>query len=206
MADLLYETDLVAGCAAAVAFLVLTFAVGVPFWIGIPLAVLVYLGTRLLLPQPDDSRRALRESARGVSAIAALARQMDAKTNPTARKQIEQIAQLARTDYELIRKDASRREYAQPFLAEYISPIQRVLTPYVRLAAQHVTTANADLAEVERDSLPRIVEELTSLRDDLYRTDLTELRVGKELVNMMSLPIVMNNVTTNPPKNRTGQS
>ena len=93
MADLLYETDLVAGCAAAVAFLVLTFAVGVPFWIGIPLAVLVYLGTRLLLPRPDDSRRALRESARGVSAIAALARQMDAKTNPTARKQIEQIAQ-----------------------------------------------------------------------------------------------------------------
>jgi hypothetical protein len=193
MADLLYETDLVAGFVAGVAFLIVMVVVMVPIWLGLGLAVLVYLGMRLVLPSPDEAARAVREGRQRLGALAALIRQVDPRGRPGARKQLEQIVQLAQTDFDLIRKDPKRRGYAQPFLTDYLTPIQSVVTPYVRLAGQGVAPANDDLAEVERDSLPRIVAELTSLRDDLYRTDLTELRVGKELVDMMSLPIVTKN-------------
>src|SRR5262249_47954589 len=145
MFDLLGETDLVAGLAAAAAFVVLVFALGVVVWVSLPLAVLVYLGARLAIPRPDEAARALPEGATRAARIQRLAGQIDPTTHPEARRQAEEIARLTETALTLIRSSPTRRGYAVPFLTDYLTPIEAVLTPYVQLAGRGVTLADKDL-------------------------------------------------------------
>jgi hypothetical protein len=190
MADWLWNGDLVAGVGAAAVFLVLVIAINLSPIVGAGLALVAYLGIRLVLPRPDDLVPVLRSCQDRVDEIGRLVPRLDPTRRPLGSKNLGEIHQSLIEILSLIRSDRATREYARPFLSDYLTPISAVLVPYVRLAGKDVQLADADLTAAENDTMPRILDELAKLKEDLYRSDVTRLRTGKELVDLMTLPIV----------------
>ena len=190
MFDTFRTGDLVAGFVAAAVFVVLFAILGLTPIASVPLAVVAYLGVRLAIPRPDENVSAIRECQRQVDDITGLIRTFDSGRHGGGSDLLHQIGAALVAILAAIRSDPKKREYASAFLDDYLTPIRAVVNPYVRLASQDVTLANPDLTETENDTFPKIVAELTKLREDLYRSDVTQLRTGKELVDLISLPIV----------------
>jgi hypothetical protein len=126
-----------------------------------------------------------------VAGIGQLSRTLEPVGAASGRAQVRQIYQTLVEILQVIGSDSKKRAYAEPFLNDYLVPIQAVLVPYVRLVTRKVELGTGDLAETEKSTLPRIQSEIDKLKSDLYRSDLTQLRTGKELVDLMSLPIVV---------------
>jgi hypothetical protein len=190
MAEWLGSGDIVAGVGAAVVFLVLVVAINVSPIVGAVLALATYLGIRLVLPRPNELAPVIRNCRDQVDEIGRLVPQLDPTRRPVGSKHLHEIHQSLVEILSLIQSDRTTREYARPFLSDYLTPISAVLVPYVRLAGKDLQLADGDLASAENDTMPRILDELTKLKEDLYRSDVTRLRTGKELVDLMSLPIV----------------
>jgi hypothetical protein len=185
------RNDIVAGASAALLFLALYLLVGITPVVSVALAAVAYVGLRLSLPRPDPLATAVSSCERALGETGRLVQALASAKRPNGKQQVRDIYQVLMDILTVIRTDAAKREYAPAFYGDYILPINAVLTPYVRLTAQNVDSATKDLTDIETETLPRIATELKKLKDDIYLPDVANLRTGKELVDLMSLPLVV---------------
>lgn len=192
----LWKTDAIAGGAATVFFLLGVFVLGLTVPVSLGLSLVAYLGLRLALPKPDP---AVAESA----ALDALIARCQEKVveiqqaagwaeftgKPQVEQQLLRIHRAARRVLDAIEQDPNKREAAEPYLTEYLTPITDVLGQYVRLSGRELSLAAAELAELETRTLPLIERRLTKLHEQIHSADVMALELNTKMLEYTLAPI-----------------
>ncbi|HEY8600475.1 MAG TPA: 5-bromo-4-chloroindolyl phosphate hydrolysis family protein [Thermomicrobiales bacterium] len=194
---LLRNTDVLAGLGAVLLLLLCVFLLQVSLPLSIGLAVAVYVGLRLALPQGNPHEGAERLAAtlarcgERVTAIGQFAGWAGFAGKPEVRDRLLAIARVAKRILTAITQDPNKQGVAQQFLDEYLDPITSVLSNYVRLAGRDLALARDELAALEAETLPLIERRLTTLYEQIHSADLAALELDTKMLEYTLQPISM---------------
>jgi hypothetical protein len=149
--------------AAAGSFLGMIFGLGMPLWLGVPLAALVYGGIRLALPYT------VREGAESVSE-AALLREIDqlcrSVANPRVRGKIAAIRDQAATLRAFLDQHPDKAQAWDGILRECLESTLRITRRYVELSRFFDDPARQTVRQVE-ELLEQVSTTFANLRTRL---------------------------------------
>lgn len=199
----LWKTDLIAGLGATALLLLGVFVLGLGPLLSVGLALLTYLGLRLVLPKPDraDEENAALEATLArcrekVTEIGQFAGWAEFAGKPPVEEQLLRIARVAGRILDAIGQDPNKRQAAEPYLTEYLVPITDVLAQYVRLAGRKLALAQAELTEIETQTLPLIERRLTRLYEQIHSADVASLELNTKMLEYTLQPIDIKSPTT----------
>lgn len=188
MKDAVAGTNLLAGGIAAALLVVLVFALGVPLWLAVVLAVVAFAGIALLgiggrPGRATDERAGLREILRhGANEVAEMRRLAPRVPADATRARVLAICDSADRILGSLEAGAADRLTAQTFLDRYLVPTRGLLTRYVRLAGRGVASAGPALTKIEEHDLPMLDDKLRDLYEGLHRGDVIDLEVASEML------------------------
>jgi hypothetical protein len=198
------QGDLLAGGAAAAAFLLLVFPLGLTPWLAIPPAIATYAVVVLLPPlvRPNglgswhsqwqrwphnDIREATPEERAYVAfeplrANAAEIRALVPRiAKPAVREQVDRLLGRITSVIVVMRDDGSLA--AAPILNDQlVEPFRSILDKYVLLSSRQVRSAEAELEQIETYGLPTIERSVDAFYEKLHRGHLVDLATLREVL------------------------
>lgn len=192
------KRDVVAGLAAG-GVAVLTYVTCVflaDFSVGVSLlpAVLSGAGVLFLVPGTTFTQRttmneqeaaAVKAAQIKVKALQGYADQIPAQ-HAVAKRLVAEIGEEANRILVAIESDWNKFQAAEPFLNQYLVPIDSWLSRYVLLTARGIESAKDFIASAERKALPDIKTQLTDLYEKLHINDVAQFLAGS--MGGMSFP------------------
>lgn len=189
MKSVLDGTNLLAGGVAGALLVVLVFALGVPLWLGVVLAVAAFVGVALLAPGGGTATAARADRAalegslkQGANEVAEMRRLGARVPSPRAKTRVLAICDSADRVLGALGEDGREPEAARAFVERYLLPSRKLLTQYVRLAGRGVASAGPAIAKIEENDLPLLDRKLRELYEGLHRGDVIDLEVASEML------------------------
>lgn len=186
--------DLIAGAVGAALAPVASVGFGVPFWVSVPCAVVVYLGLRTLLRPPrlfhgldpekyegvrlgvartvlGDATKALRELRRHARSI----------RDGGMRKQFEHLHYVAHTVVQEVEEDPRRLPHVQRLLTYYLPAAVRLAHGY--RAVERRLAPGPDRKRKVEDTVARMDRVFADFSDRLVTPDLEDLDLELKLLD-----------------------
>jgi glutamine synthetase adenylyltransferase len=139
-------SDLAAGVAAALAFLVMVLVLKMALWLGALLAAAVYAGVWLLYGAPAALPRREATEDELIHRIAQLYQPVE---NPRVREQVGRICEQARRVSAFLKEHPERIDPWRDILRECLQSTLRILERYVELARYLDDPGTESLRQVE---------------------------------------------------------
>ncbi|CAN5559575.1 hypothetical protein BH11CYA1_BH11CYA1_25620 [soil metagenome] len=183
-----------AGGVAVLTYIICVFLVDLSVVTSLLPAVLAGAGVMFLVPgttftrrtTPNDQEAAAIKGAHAkVKSLQGYAAQIPAQ-HAVARGIVEEIAAEANRILVAIESDWNKFQAAEPFLNQYLVPIDSWLSRYVLLTTRGIESAKDFLASAERKALPDIKAQLTDLYEKLHINDVAQFLAGS--MGGMSFP------------------
>jgi 5-bromo-4-chloroindolyl phosphate hydrolysis protein len=180
------RSDLIGGVGAAIVLLASVLVLHLALWVGVPLALVVYVALRLLIPAPSEvaigmtqaeANRVIREGESKVAQIRALAQSIPRK--PVQRR-VQRIAGMADNIYADFKDDPKDISQIPDFATTYLDPLVKVLQQYTRLASRPMASQSDTLAKIEDDVLPKVETAFGGLYKQLVEDDVVDLDAASE--------------------------
>ena len=190
MKDAVLGTNLLAGGVAAGLLVVLVFALGVPLWLAVLLALAAFVGLvllrsgRSLAGEMVDRAELLETLRRGANEVAEMRRLANRVPLPAAKVRALAICDSADRILAALQEDGRGPQTAQAFRARCLVPSRTLLTRYVRLAGRGVASAEPELTKIEDRDLPRLDRKLRQLCEGIHRGDAVDLEVAGETLEI----------------------
>ncbi len=201
MGRLLRNSDLLAGIGAVLLLLVCVFLLQIGLPLSIALALVAYVGLRLVLPKSDAATAAaqlaatLAQCEERVTTISQFAGWAGFSGKPEVRERLLTIARIAKRTLIAITQDPTKEHLAAQYLTEYLDPITSVLSGYVRLAGRDLELAQNELHALETETLPLIERRLRTLYEQIHSADLAALELNARMLEYTLQPISMATAT-----------
>ena len=189
MSRLLRDSDIVPGAVAVAVLLLVQFLLDLPLLAGLGIAVAVYLGVRLLMPEEDPEIAPGVRRSQLVTGLAAMEQRLVRVTQlgggvvkPDVRQRVDSLIATSGRVIAHVRQDPADLPVARPLLELYLDSTAGILTNYVHLSSRPVASAEEPLAKVETESVPLLEAKVTELYEQLQREEVVALSVDSELV------------------------
>lgn len=185
---------LAAGGAAVVSYVTCVFLVDLSVVVSLIPAVLTGAGVIFLVPGTTFTQRttmneqeaaAIKAAHVKVKALQGYADQIPAQ-HAVAKRLVAEIGEEAKRILVAIESDWNKFQAAEPFLNQYLVPIDSWLSRYVLLTTRGIESAKDFLASAERKALPDIKTQLTDLYEKLHINDVAQFLAGS--MGGMSFP------------------
>ncbi len=185
---------LAAGGAAVVSYVTCVFLVDLSVVVSLIPAVLTGAGVIFLVPGTTFTQRttmneqeaaAIKAAHVKVKALQGYADQIPAQ-HAVAKRLVAEIAEEANRILVAIESDWNKFQAAEPFLNQYLVPIDSWLSRYVLLTTRGIESAKDFIASAERKALPDIKTQLTDLYEKLHINDVAQFLAGS--MGGMSFP------------------
>lgn len=185
---------LAAGGAAVLSYGTCVFLVDLSVVVSLIPAVLTGAGVIFLVPGTTFTQRttmneqeaaAIKAAHVKVKALQGYADQIPAQ-HAAAKRLVAEIGEEANRILVAIESDWNKFQAAEPFLNQYLVPIDSWLSRYVLLTTRGIESAKDFLASAERKALPDIKTQLTDLYEKLHINDVAQFLAGS--MGGMSFP------------------
>lgn len=185
---------LAAGGAAVLSYVTCVFLVDLSVVVSLIPAVLTGAGVIFLVPGTTFTQRttmneqeaaAIKAAHIKVKALQGYADQIPAQ-HAVAKRLVAEIGEEANRILVAIESDWNKFQAAEPFLNQYLVPIDSWLSRYVLLTTRGIESAKDFLASAERKALPDIKTQLTDLYEKLHINDVAQFLAGS--MGGMSFP------------------
>lgn len=179
-------TGLIGGIVAAAALLAFIFLLNIGLVIGIPLAIVVFLGVNLLFSggrtapaiadglSDSDRRQALAETRRKLATIRKTGAQIK---KPSVLAEVSRIGAVFDSILLELDKDPKDIKDARFFLNYVLDTTQLLLDRYISFTTAGVTSAGASLTRIETEVLPEIETSLRRFNENLRKDEVMDLDV-----------------------------
>jgi len=170
-------TEVAAGVIAAGALLAMIFALGMPLWLGVFLAALVYAGVRLLA---HHTSRELPEAATEPELLGQIDQLCRAVANPRVRSKIAAIREQAGTLRAFLEQHPEKAEAWNGILRDCLESTLRITRRYVELSRFFDDPSRQSVAQVE-DLLGQVSTTFANLRTRLVDEGAADLSAETEV-------------------------
>ena len=160
MKDAVLGTNLLAGGVAAGLLVVLVFAIGLPLWLAVLLALAAFVGLVLLRSGGSPSGEAVDHAElvetlrRGANEVFEMRRLANRVPVTAAKVRALAICDSAGRILAALQEDGNEPQTARAFVDRYLVPSRALLTQYDRLAGRGVASTGPALAKIEEEDLP----------------------------------------------------
>ncbi len=177
---------LTAGGVAVTSISACVFILQMPIAVSLLPAVLLGAGVMLLFPgtslaertTPNEKEEAAITAARlKIRSLQSCAAKIPAQRT-VAIGLVRDIAAEASRILVAIESDSNKFQAAEPFLNQYLVPIDSWLSRYLLLVDRDIESAKDFIAAAERNALPDIKSQLTNLYENLHVNDVAEFLAG----------------------------
>jgi 5-bromo-4-chloroindolyl phosphate hydrolysis protein len=177
---------LIAGVAGIASYAVCIFALNMNELTSLVPAILLAGAALLVVPGGPLARRtkpneqeahAIAGAAAKIKNLRGYAAQIPAN-HAVARQLVGEIGDEAARILDAIEKDWNKFQAAEPFLNQYLVPIDSWLSRYVLLTSRGIESAKDFLAQAERKTLPEIKGSLVDLYEKLHVNDVAQFLAG----------------------------
>lgn len=177
-----------AGFAAVATLLICAFPVHMALLPSFGVAVLVGAAALLVAPggplgprtKPSESEaKAIAGSKVKIESLRKMAAGLPS-ARAKGRDLLVRIAAEAEKILGAVETDANKFEAAEPFLAQYLTPMESWTKRYVLLADRDVAAAVDFLDKAERNVLPKMLASLVTLFEKLHVSDIAQLLAGND--------------------------
>ncbi len=185
---------LTAGGVAVLTYVTCVFLVDLSVVVSLIPAVLTGAGVMFLVPGTTFTQRttmneqeaaAVKAAHVKVKALQGYADQIPAQ-HVVAKRLVAEIAEEANRILGAIESDWNKFQAAEPFLNQYLVPIDSWMSRYVLLTTRGIESAKDFIASAERKALPDIKTQLTDLYEKLHINDVAQFLAGS--MGGMSFP------------------
>jgi len=185
---------LVAGGVAVLSYVTCVFLVDLSVVVSLLPAVLTGASVMFLVPGTTFTQRttmneqeaaAIKAAHVKVKALQGYADQIPAQ-HAVAKRLVAEIGEEANRILVAIESDWNKFQAAEPFLNQYLVPIDSWLSRYVLLTTRGIESAKDFIASAERKALPDIKTQLTDLYEKLHINDVAQFLAGS--MGGMSFP------------------
>jgi hypothetical protein len=170
-------TEIAAGVGAAGALLAMIFLLGMPLWLGIFLAALVYAGARLLAHQTS---RELPEGATEAEMLRQIDQLCQAVPNPRVRSKIAAIRDQAGLLRAFLEQHPDKDEAWSGILRECLESTLRISRRYVELSRFFEDPTRQSVTQVE-ELLGQVSTTFANLRTRLVDEGAADLSAETEV-------------------------
>ncbi len=185
---------LAAGAVAVTTFVLCVFAIDLSVVVSLLPAVLTGAAVMLLVPGTTLSQRttpneqeaaAIKAAQAKVKILRGYAGQIPSQ-HAVAKELVAEIGEEANRILTAIESDWNKFAAAEPFLNQYLVPIDSWLSRYVLLTTRGIESAKDFIATAERKTLPDIKTQLNDLYEKLHINDVAQFLAGS--MGGMSFP------------------
>lgn len=184
------KVGLVAGAAAALAYIILVIFVNLDLVLAIVPAAAVAGAVLLVAPggpmgkrlKPTDAEaKAMAKGREILNDLTAKVKVMPARKETNAHKRLESILVKADRVLDVIESDWNKFAAADHFLQKVLEPMQNWLERYLRVVGRDIDFGKDVIVRAEEETLPYLERSLNAYFDQLHVNDIAGLMMSGEV-------------------------